>query len=356
VIQKRLSAVRGKMEKHRLQAMLVTEMAHVRYLTGFSGSQGMCVVTTTNQFFLTDGRYRTQAPEEVKDFTLFIAKRNLFPLLGGSKILPLHARIGFESQHMSVADLRSLKKLLPGRRFIETLCFIEDIAAVKDDGEVELIRSAARISDKVFQKIIPRIRPGVRECEIAAEISYYHQMYGAERDAFDPIVASGERGALPHARASEKKVRHGEMVILDFGCRYQGYHSDLTRTVAVGKPLAEMKKIYQIVYDAQKKAIDIAAENIRVRSLDAVARRHIRKHGFGRYFTHALGHGLGIHVQEPMRISALSSAILKKGNVVTVEPGIYIPGYGGVRIEDDIVIHHSGCEVLTRTAKELFIV
>ncbi len=227
---------------------------------------------------------------------------------------------------------------------------------MKDEGEVALIRYATRITDKVFRKILSLVRPGVRECDIAAEISYWHRKYGAECDAFDPIVASGERGALPHARASEKIIRRGEMVILDFGCCYRGYHSDLTRTVSVGKPSAEMKKVYRIVYDAQMKAIDAVHSGVSARSVDAVARKHIRQNGYGRYFIHSLGHGLGIHVHEPLRLSVLSKSILQTGNVMTIEPGIYIPGCGGVRIEDDIVVKENGCEVLTKSPKELITV
>ena len=200
------------------------------------------------------------------------------------------------------------------------------------------------------------IRPGVRECDIAAEISYWHRKYGAECDAFDPIVASGERGAMPHARASEKIIRSGEMVVLDFGCRYRGYNSDITRTIAVGNPSAEMKKVYRIVLDAQKKAIEAVKSGVPARSIDAIARKHIQQNGYGRYFIHSLGHGLGIHVHDPLRVSAISATVLESGNVVTIEPGIYIPGRGGVRIEDDIVVRESGCDILTTSSKELIIV
>jgi Xaa-Pro aminopeptidase len=257
---------------------------------------------------------------------------------------------------MTVADMMNLKKLLPGRHFVSEKKIFETVTAIKDDGEIALIRYAVQITDKVFKKILTLIRPGIRECDIAAEISYWHRKYGAECDAFDPIVASGERGALPHARASDKIIRLGEMVVLDFGCRYCGYHSDLTRTIAVGKPLAKMKKIYNIVFEAQKKAIDTVHHGVAARSVDAAARKHIRQTGNGRYFIHSLGHGLGIHVHDPLRLSALSTAILKTGNVVTIEPGIYIPGSGGVRIEDDVVVRENDCDVLTTSPKELMIV
>jgi Xaa-Pro aminopeptidase len=356
MIRQRLKAVRVLMAKLRLHSMLVTELAHVRYLTGFSGSSGLCLVTLAEQFFITDRRYKSQAPQEVREFTIIIAKQNLFPLLAERRLLPTRSRIGFESQHISVADMKSLKKLLPFRHFIPATSILESVTAVKDTKEIELLRFAANISDNVFKKLLTLVRPGVRECDIAAEISYWHRKFGAECDAFDPIVASGERGALPHARASEKKIRVGEMVVLDFGCRYRGYNSDITRTIAMGNPSSEMKNVYRIVLDAQKKAIEAVRSGVMACSIDAVARKHIRKNGYGRYFIHSLGHGLGIHVHDPLRVSAISKAVLETGNVVTIEPGIYIPGRGGVRIEDDIVVHDNGCDILTTSIKELIIV
>ena len=356
MIHQKLKAVRVLMTTLRIHSMLVTELEHVRYLTGFSGSCGLCLITPTEQFFITDRRYKIQAPQEVHGFKIFIAKQTLFPLLAERKLIPIGSRVGFESQSISVADMKSLKKLLPFRHFVPATSILEHVTAVKDEKEIELIRSAARMSDKVFKKLLTLIRPGVRECEIAAEISYWHRRYGAECDAFDPIVASGVRGALPHARASEKKIRNGEFVVLDFGCRYCGYNSDMTRTLSVGKPSAEMKKVYQIVLDAQKKAIDAVRNGVTARSIDAVARKYIRQNGYGRFFIHSLGHGLGIHVHDPLRVSAISRAVLTTGNVVTIEPGIYLPDRGGVRIEDDIVVRENGCDILTTSLKELIIV
>jgi Xaa-Pro aminopeptidase len=356
MIHKRLNAVRALMKSLRLRSLLVTELEHVRYLTGFAGSNGLCLITPTAQFFITDRRYKNQAPQEVHGYKIVIAKQTLFPLLAQGTLVPTGSRIGFESRQISVADMSSLKKLLPRRHFIPAAGILENVTAVKDEKEVELLRRAAGISDAVFTKLLSLIRPGVRECDIAAEISYWHRTYGAECDSFDPIVASGERGALPHARASEKKMKRGEFVVLDFGCRYRGYCSDMTRTLAIGNPSHEMKHVYQTVLDAQKKAIEAVRNGVAARSIDAVARKHIRRHGYGRYFFHSLGHGLGIHVHDPLRVSAISTAVLTSGNVLTIEPGIYLPGRGGVRIEDDIVVRENGCEVLTTSPKELIVV
>ncbi len=211
------------------------------------------------------------------------------------------------------------------------------------------------LSEKVFRRILRFVRAGLKEAEVAAEITYWHRKYGADGDAFEPIVASGVRGALPHGRASEKKIKKGELVTLDFGCRLDGYCSDVTRTVAVGQPGDRARRIYRVVLDAQCRAIDAARAGIKARKLDQIARDHIKRRGFGKYFSHSLGHGVGIEIHEQLRLSDRSNDTLMAGNVVTVEPGIYIPGFGGVRIEDDIVIRQEGCEVLNVAEKELII-
>lgn len=316
----------------------------------------MCVVGRRMSVFLTDGRYKVQAPEEVRGFRTIISSAGMLRAAAERRVLPSKSRVGFEEEHVSVAELKNLRRLFPDVRFVPVVRLVESLAAVKDESEISMLRRAAAITDAVFTRILTVIRPGIRESEIAAEISYLHRAYGAEGDAFEPIVAGGPRGALPHARASLSKLRRGEMVILDFGCRVRGYHSDLTRTVAVGRPSARMRTIYQIVLEAQQRAIEAARAGIPARDLDAVARRLIRKRGYGKYFVHSLGHGLGLHVHEPLRLSALSKDMLQAGNVVTIEPGVYVPDLGGVRIEDDVVIRRDGCTVLTHSPKELMVV
>jgi Xaa-Pro aminopeptidase len=343
------------MELSGLDAFLVADPAHVFYLTGFSGSSGLCIVTPEKQFFITDSRYKAQAPLEVHGFRIVIAAADLFQAAAEKKILPLRKRTGFESQAFSVAEFRRLKRLFPSCRFVPAAGVIETISACKDRSETALLRKAAGITDKTFEKILSFIRPGVREKDIAAEISYWHKRYGADADAFDPIVAAGPRGALPHAHPSERKIKRGEMVVMDFGCRFHGYHSDLTRTVSAGKPSAEMRKVYAVVLEAQRRALDMLKPGVAACAVDTAARDIIRQHGYGEFFIHSLGHGLGIHVHEPLRLSALSKDILKKGNVVTVEPGIYLPGVGGVRIEDDALIGRDHGEILNTSPKELII-
>jgi Xaa-Pro aminopeptidase len=351
----RLAALRDKIVHSRYDTLLITFLPNIHYLSGFSGSNGLCIITKNSQAFLSDGRYRTQAKEEVNGFRVIITAGSLFAAAQKKGLLQNRGAIGFEQQHVTVAELKNLKRLLPHAAFTPTSGVVERLAAVKDRHEVELIKKAVDITDAVFKKLLWILKPGIRELDVAAEISYLHRTLGAEADAFEPIVASGVRGALPHARATEKRIKKGELVTIDMGGRYRGYHSDLTRTVAVGRPTIRLKHLYEIVADAQRYAIEAAGSGISGRTLDAIARTHIRKKGYGKYFNHSLGHGLGLQVHELPRLSALSTDVLETGNVVTIEPGVYIPGVGGVRIEDDVVIRNGFCEVLNRSPKELIV-
>lgn len=354
-VSARLRALRAELIRSRLDALIVTHLPHVRYLSGFSGSSGICIITKTGQSFLSDGRYRVQAKEEVQGFRIIITQAKLYDAAAERALLPKKGKVGFAAQHLTVAEFRHLKKLFPQARFVSADGIVDRLTAVKHHDEISLIKQAVKITDEVFSKILNIIKPGVTELDVAAEIGYLHRTLGAEADAFEPIVASGTRGALPHARASQKKIQRGELVTIDMGCRFRGYHSDLTRTVAVGKPGSRARKVYQVVLDAQRLALDAAGSGLSCRALDAIARTYIKKKGFGKYFTHSLGHGLGLEVHELPRLSKLSSDRLSVGNVVTIEPGIYIPGFGGVRIEDDVVIHEGYAEVLNKAPKELII-
>jgi Xaa-Pro aminopeptidase len=355
MFERRLHEVRRQLENSGLDGFFVSHLPHVRYLTGFTGSNALCFITRQRQHFLTDYRYREQSRSEISGFDVHITRIGLIEEAAKRRLMSRCLRIGFESQHLSYSSFESLKKLVPGRTLVPKQSLVENIAAVKEELEVERIRRAVALSEKVFGDILGFLRAGLREEEVAAKITYWHRKYGAEGDAFEPIVASGIRGALPHGLASAKKIKKGEFVTLDFGCRLGGYCSDVTRTVAIGRPGNRAKRIYGVVLDAQKKAIDAAREGIKASKLDKIARSHITKKGFGKYFSHSLGHGVGIEIHEQLRLSATSKEILKSGNVVTVEPGIYIPDFGGVRIEDDIVIRPDGCEVLNLAEKELIV-
>jgi Xaa-Pro aminopeptidase len=352
---RRLRKLRDQFAQIGVDSFLVTFQPHLRYLSGFSGSAGAGLVSADSAVLLTDGRYADQVRGEVAGWKVAVCRDGFLDELGRRRLLWPGERVGFDGNTVTYAQYRLFKKTFPGVTFRPRVDCVEKIAVVKDEEEIANIRKAVSITDRVFSDVLGLIRPGIRELDIAAEISYRHLKYGAEGDAFETIVASGERGALPHGRASMKKIARREMVTLDFGCVVLGYHSDMTRTVAVGRPVPEAAKIYRTVLDAQSRAVEAAKGGIRTGDLDAVARSAIRKEGYDRYFRHSLGHGLGLQIHEPPRISVLSKSVLQPGNVVTIEPGIYVAGLGGVRIEDDVVIRADGCEVLNRSAKELIV-
>jgi len=227
---------------------------------------------------------------------------------------------------------------------------------VKTDEELSRIRKACEITDRVFEKMLEVIRPGMAEKDVSAEISYWHKKYGADKDSFDPIVASGWRGALPHGIASDKIINSGEMVTLDFGCICDGFCSDLTRTISVGEPSKEMKKIYDTVLKSQIMAIKAAKEGVSTKEVDKVARDFINESGYEGKFGHGLGHGLGIEVHEMPSVSQKMDMLLPANVVVTIEPGIYVEGLGGVRIEDDIIIKQGGSEIINKAPKELIVI
>lgn len=351
----RLRDLRSKLQQEKLDGFITTCLAHVRYLSAFTGSNALCVVTRERALIVTDTRYKDQVREETEDFAARIAKGQLFDELPKTSVLNEARRIGFEHALLPVAHLHRLAKLFPRKEFVGTDGIVQSLASVKDAAEIALLRAAAAITDAVFGDILALLRPGVTESDVAAELSYRQRRRGAEGDAFEPIVASGPNAALPHARASDKRLAKGELVVLDFGCRVQGYHSDLTRTVAIGRPTAELRRMYRTVQEAQARALDECRVPMRARDLDAVARAHIRRAGLGKYFSHSLGHGLGLQIHEDPKLSAKSSSMLVAGNVVTIEPGVYVPGIGGVRIEDDVVLGTHGHEILTRSPKELII-
>ncbi len=355
MIGQRIETLRRRLTSHRLDAFLVASIHNVRYLTGFTGSNGYCVVTDGKVFFLTDPRYEEQAPREVKSARILVGRGSLFDLMAKKSILP-KGRVGIESEHLTVAALSNLRRMFRKTSFVPTVRLVEDIAAVKDETELAAIRKAVEITDAVFSLVVKLVAPGIRESEIAAEITYQQRMHGAEADAFEPIVASGAQSAFPHARATEKRIEKRDCVVLDFGCRVDGYHSDLTRTIFVGSASRRLREIYRVVADAQTVALQAARPGLSGRRLDAIARRVIRQAGFGRYFKHSLGHGIGLQVHENPRISQLSTDTLRCGMVATVEPGVYVPAVGGVRIEDVIVFNEDHCQVLSKSTKELVVV
>ncbi len=355
VYRSRLSCVQSEFHGLSINALLVTQSASLRYLTGFSGSNGLLVIRRSSARFFTDGRYRQQAHEEVgraAEITI-IPGGGLFEGAVQEGALRSCPALGFDDRALTYRQFRELRRLLPGITFRAVPDVIENLAAVKDETELAALSSAGRISDRVFQEVLPLIRPGLMERDLALEISYRQRRLGAESDSFEPIVAAGTRSAMPHARAGTRRIKRGDAVLMDFGCVVSGYGSDITRTVFMGRPHPRMKKLYDIVLCAQQVALGAVRAGISARALDASARRIIAREGFEEYFPHSLGHGIGINVHEKPRIAPASTDVLRKGNVITIEPGVYLPGIGGIRIEDDVVVEDRGYALLTHSSRNL---
>ena len=352
----RIAHVRKLLEDLDLDAFLVSHLPNIRYLSGFTGSNAFLILSLRRQILVTDSRYREQSRNEARGFQIVVSDNSLVDAMARKSLFSRRRRVGFEAHCLPYASYGNLKKLFPGTKFVPKFNLVESIAAVKEASEVAAIREAISISDRVFQEILDFIKPGLRELDVAAEISYRQRKAGAERDAFDVIVASGWRSALPHGKATAKRIRPGELVTLDFGCSVRGYHSDLTRTIGVGSPSRRAREVYPVVLEAQERAIAAARSGMPARNLDEVARSFIRSRGFGKFFGHSLGHGLGLQVHELPKVSALSTDTLCAGNVITIEPGIYIPRLGGVRIEDDVLIKNGSCVVLTSAPKEFIVI
>lgn len=351
----RIEKIKEQITELDLDAFYITHIPNIRYLSGFSGSSAFVVITKNKNYFFTDFRYQVQSAEQVKGFEVivnFSPAEKIKEFFSGERF----KNVGFESTHLTFHQLEQLKETLQGVNFVSVPERIEKLTMIKTPDEIAKIKKACEITDKVFTKLLEVIKPGMQEREVSAEISYWHKKYGAEKDSFDPIVASGWRGALPHGAATDKVIETGEMVTLDFGCIYDGFCSDLTRTISVGNPSDEMKKIYDTVLKAQTLAIEAAKEGINTKELDNIARNYINNAGYEGKFGHGLGHGLGIEVHEMPSLSQRVDINIPANAVVTIEPGIYIEGLGGIRIEDDIMITANGCEIFNKSPKDLIII
>lgn len=347
--EERQRALRALLAAEGLDGLIVTQMANVRYLTGFTGSSAVAVVLARETLLFTDTRYALQAAEEVKGRTrVEIAEADLWAglwrALGGYSEI---ATLGFESHAISYGQgLRVLQAETPvTRRGVEGL--VERLRARKDPEEVAAIREAARLVGEALEAALSCVRPGMQEREIAAVVEHELRRRGSEWHPFPTIVASGPRSALPHAGTSARVVHRGELLLVDVGARVDGYCADLTRTVVVGRADERQRTVYGIVQAAQRAAVAGLRAGMSGREADAVARRVIEDHGFGDAFGHSLGHGIGLELHEAPRLSRQNEDALPAGAVVTVEPGIYIAGWGGVRIEDDVLLSADGAELLS---------
>jgi Xaa-Pro aminopeptidase len=347
--------------RHGLDILLINHLPNVRYLCGFTGSAGALLLTDTKNVLFTDGRYAAQARAEVQAAQLVIARKAA--LVAASEWLTKQGKkpgskarwlVGIESEHLTVAERRGLARVLPSQfRLREARALVEQARMVKDAEEIERIRAAVALGARVFDQALRTIRPGVSEAEVAAQMEYAARRAGAEAMSFSTMIASGERSALPHGRASEAAIPPEGFVLCDFGVILAGYCSDMTRTVYVGHPTGEARRLYQAVRQAQRAAIEAVKPGVSVAEVDRTARKLLQKQGLGKHFTHATGHGVGLEIHEAPRVAAGQEEILQPGMVITIEPGVYIPGKWGVRIEDMVVVTERGCEVLTPTSPEL---
>jgi Xaa-Pro aminopeptidase len=357
----RLKSLQAVFERIHSDAFLVTHLPNIRYLCGFTGTSGVLVVLGTSSVFFTDGRYTEQARAEVQGARIVIARKP--PLAAAAEWLVENrsklgrkrsSTLGFESEHLTVAARSQVARLLrPGLGLRETRGLVERARMVKDADEIALIRAATVLGASLFDRALEVIRPGVTENEVAAEMEHAARQGGAEEMSFPTIVAAAKRSALPHGRASKTAIPSRGFVVCDFGVILSGYCSDRTRTVHVGRPTSEARAMYEAVQEAQAVAIQTVKAGVNVSEIDQAARKILKRRGLVKHFTHSTGHGVGLEIHEPPRIAAGQTEILCPGMVITVEPGVYIAGSGGVRIEDMVVVTEDGCEVLAPTSKEL---
>ncbi|MFZ0760214.1 MAG: Xaa-Pro peptidase family protein [Candidatus Sulfotelmatobacter sp.] len=357
----RQNKLREQLATARLDALLVSHLANIRYLCGFTGSAGLLLIAETGSVFFTDVRYDTQSREEVKGAKVVIARKALLNALGervgAQRKRSRRWTIGVEAEHLTVAEKKRLAAALPsGLQLPNAPLLVERARMVKDEDELGLIRAAVRLGAVLFDGALEVLRAGIKETEVAAEMEYAARRAGAEAMSFPTIIASGARSALPHGRATEQLVARGAFVVCDFGVILGGYCSDQTRTVWVGAAREEARHVYESVRAAQLAATAAVRPGITAGEVDAAARKVLRKAGLGRYFTHSTGHGVGLEIHEAPRVAAGQKEVLQPGMVITIEPGVYFPGKWGVRIEDMVAVREDGCEVLTPTSKDFLAV
>jgi len=353
LIKERLKIFREKIEKENkeIEGFLVTNLKNLNYLSGFDGEGFALIETNGKNYLLTDSRYTEQAQKESSDFKILTEEPNkknarilaLKKILAQSKI----KRIAFESNNLSYADFRKYSDSFESIEFLPTENIIELLRMIKYKEEIIKIKKAAQITTESLKDVFELIKPGMRELDIASELAYTMRKKGAQKEAFDIIVVSGERSSLVHGKPSEKKIIEGELIVIDVGANYQNYNSDITRTIIMGKENAKQREIFSIVLEAQNKALEFLKPGVKCKEVDSIARNIIINGGYGEYFGHNLGHGVGLDIHELPRVSFSEDTVLLPGMVITIEPGIYLPEVGGVRIEDSVLITEEGYEILT---------
>jgi len=355
-LKSRLKNIRKVLALRNINLLLVTDPLNVRYLTGFTGSTGFCLVGKNVAIFFSDFRYSTQYKKEVYKSFQFIEGNNYFELIVEQVKRRGFKRLFFEDTNLNYRNFHLVKKKLGKVKFLPSSGIIDSLRIVKDKKEIAFIRKAASLNSKALSDLIPKIKSGVSEVELSTNLENLMKKYGSERNAFDTIVASGVRSALPHGVASKKKIKKGNLITIDFGSVVNGYHADTTRVFSCGEPSKKTRHIYEVVLRSQKAAIEKVTPGVKCGEVDAAARDIIEKEGYGESFGHGTGHGLGLFIHEGPRIAPNQDTILKPNMILTIEPGIYIKGWGGVRIEDMILVKNKGKEIITSNiSKELIV-
>jgi len=355
-MERNIAKIRKLMSEKDLDAFIIINPVNVSYFSNFFGSAGVLIITEKDLKLITDSRYYEQAQEQAKGFDVIEKNTGdvkfLAEVLKSLKI----RRLGFEDNFINVGTYRKFEENFENIELVAQGDEIDKIRMVKEEWELDNIRKAQEIADKTVQYILNFIKPGIMEIELSIEMEYYAKKLGAEAIAFEPIIVSGKRSSLPHGKPSDKKLEIGDLITIDFGCVYRGYCSDMTRTFILGEVDAKAKEIYSIVLEAQERALQVLKSGIMAKDADMAARNFIAEKGYAENFGHGLGHGLGRLVHEAPRLSPTSEDVLLENMVVTVEPGIYVPGFGGVRIEDLVIIKNDGIENLTKTDKNITII
>ncbi|MGX1263798.1 Xaa-Pro aminopeptidase [Rossellomorea marisflavi] len=350
----KLNRLRESLNEQSIDALLITSEFNRRYMTNFTGSAGVVLISADKALFITDFRYTEQAAEQAVGYDIIQHKGPIHEEVAKQvKELGLK-KVGFEKDYMTYDAFTTYQAAL-GAEFVPVSGVVEKLRLIKTPEEIKIIKYAADIAEATFKHILDYIRPGLTELDVSNEMEFFMRKQGATSSSFDTIVASGLRSAMPHGVASEKVIEKGDFVTLDFGAYYNGYASDMTRTISVGEPSEKLKEIYDIVLQSQLMAVEQIKPGMTGKEADAISRDYITEKGYGDCFGHSLGHGIGLEVHEGPGLSFRSEMTLEPGMIVTVEPGIYVPGVGGVRIEDDLVITEDGNDNLMHSSKELII-
>lgn len=352
----RLATISASLSERKIDSLVVAGLPNVRYLSGFTGDNALLLVTPGKSILFTDPRFEIQAAQEAS-CAVKIAKGPLaLDLIAAIKRMRLK-RVGFEPARMTVQTHKALDGRLPmGASMVEVDGWIERLRMVKSDEEIARIRRSVETNSKAFEQAVKRVKAGMTEAELAAELEYRMRRLGAEKPSFDTIVAGGARSALPHAQPTSAKLENGQLVVVDMGATQDGYCSDMTRMLFLGEPGPKVKRAYRAVLEAQLAALDKVRPGARTRDVDAAARRVLKGYGLDRAFVHSTGHGLGLEIHEPPRIGKKDKSRLEPGMAITIEPGVYLEGFGGIRIEDTVVVTGGGRDILTPTPKDLRVV